>query len=54
MRSVKVMGAAAVPNAARTKNDSLSHLAVALEQRRGYWKAMVATAAKHARMVGAG
>ena len=36
--------------AAKTKNDSLSRLAVALEQRRGYWKAVVAIAAKNARL----
>ena len=44
------MGARAVLNAAKTKNDSLSRLAVALEQRRGYWKAVVAIAAKNARL----
>ena len=36
--------------AAKSKNDSLSRWAVALELRRGYWKAVVAIAAKNARM----
>ena len=35
LRSLLVMGARAVLNAAKTKNDSLSRWAVALEQRRG-------------------
>jgi transposase len=39
-----------VLNAAKTKTDSLSRWAVALEQRRGYWKAVVAIAAKNARL----
>ena len=50
LRGLLVMGARAVLNAAKTKNDSLSRWAVALEQRRGYWKAVVAIAAKNARM----
>ena len=40
----------AVLIAAKTKNDSLCRWAVALGQRRGYWKAVVAIAAKNARM----
>jgi len=36
--------------AAKAKTDSLSRWALALEQRRGYWKAVVAIAAKNARM----
>ena len=35
---------------AKGKGVSLSRWAVALEQRRGYWKAVVAIAAKNARM----
>ena len=50
LRGLLVMGARAVLNAAKTKNDSLSRWAVAVEQRRGYWKAVVAIAAKNARM----
>ena len=44
------MGARAVLNAAKSRTDSLSRWAVALEQRRGYWRAVVAIAAKNARM----
>ncbi len=50
LRSLLLMGARAVPNAAKGKSDSLSRWAVALEQRRGYWKAVVAIAANNARM----
>ena len=37
----------AVLAAAKTKDDRLSRWAVALEERRGYWKAVVAIAAKN-------
>jgi transposase len=50
LRSLLVMGARALLNAAKNKHDSLSRWAVALEARRGYWKAVVAIAAKNARM----
>ena len=50
LRSLLVMGARAVLNAAKGKTDSLSRWAVQLEQRRGYWRAIVAIAAKNARM----
>ena len=50
MRGLLVMGARAVLNAAKGKNDSLSRWALAVEKRRGYWKAVVAIAAKNARM----
>ena len=50
LRSLLVMGARAVLNAAKGKPDSLSRWAVQLEQRRGYWRAIVAIAAKNARM----
>jgi transposase len=50
LRSLLVLGARAVLNAAATKSDSLSRWAMALRQRRGYWKAVVAIAAKNARM----
>ena len=35
---------------AKGKSDGLSRWALAVEQRRGYWKAVVAIAAKNARM----
>jgi transposase len=50
LRSLLVMGARAVLAAAKSKSDSLSRWAVALAERRGYWKAVVAIAAKNARM----
>lgn len=51
LRSLLIMGARAVLNAAQDKTDGLSRWAVALQQRSGYWKAVVAIAAKNARMV---
>ena len=50
LRSLLVLGARAVLNAAANKTDSLSRWAVRLAERRGYWKAVVAIAAKNARM----
>jgi len=50
LRSLLVLGARAVLNAAAAKADSLSRWATALRERRGYWKAVVAIAAKNARM----
>lgn len=50
MRSLLVLGARAVLNAARNKTDGVSRWAVALAGRRGYWRAIVAIAAKNARM----
>ena len=50
LRSLLVLGARAVLNAAANKSDSLSRWAVQLQQRRGYWKAVVAIEAKNARM----
>lgn len=50
LRSLLVMGAKAMLNAAKTKTDSVSRWAVALAERRGYWRAVVAIAAKNARM----
>jgi transposase len=55
LRGLLVIGARAVLNAAKgkadsPKSDSLSRWAVQLERRRGYWKAVVAIAAKNARM----
>ena len=50
LRSLLVLGARAVLNAAANKTDSLSRWAVRLAERRGYWKAVVAIAEKNARM----
>ena len=50
LRSLLVLGARAVLNAAAGKTDSLSRWAIKLAERRGYWKAVVAIAAKNARM----
>jgi transposase len=50
LRSLLVLGARAVLNAAPGKTDSVSRWAVQLQLRRGYWKAVVAIAAKNARM----
>jgi transposase len=50
LRSLLIMGARAVLNAAKDKADGVSRWAVALERRAGYWKAVVAIAAKNARM----
>ena len=35
---------------AKSRSDAISSWALALQQRRGYWKAAVAIAAKNARM----
>jgi transposase len=50
LRSLLIMGSRAVLNAAKGKNDSLSRWALDLAERRGYWRATVAIAAKNARM----
>src|SRR5450755_1358304 len=50
LRTLLVLGAKAVLGAARNKHDRLSRWAMALEVRRGYWKAVIAIAAKNARM----
>lgn len=50
LRTMLILGARAVLAAAKNKTDAISRWAVALEQRRGYWKAVVAIAAKNARM----
>ena len=50
LRSLLVLGARAVLNAAAAKTDSISRWAVKLAERRGYWKAVIAIAAKNARM----
>ena len=50
LRGLLVMGARAVLAAAHHKTDRISRWAVELEKRKGYWKAVVAIAAKNARM----
>jgi transposase len=50
LRTLLIMGARAVLAAAKGKTDRLSRWATSLEARRGYWKAVVAIAAKNARM----
>lgn len=50
LRTLLVLGAKAVLAAAKNKDDRLSRWAIALEVRRGYWKAVVAIAAKNARL----
>jgi len=50
LRTLLILGAHAVLAAAKNKTDGLSRWAIALEQRRGYWKAVVAIAAKNARL----
>lgn len=50
LRGLLVNGARATLNAASGKKDSLSRWATKLAERRGYWKAVVAMAAKNARM----
>lgn len=50
LRSLLVLGARAVLAAAKGKSDALSRWAVALAERRGYWRAVVAIAAKNARL----
>jgi transposase len=50
LRMLLILGARAVLMAAKAKNDSVSRWAVALAERRGYWRAVIAIAAKNARM----
>jgi transposase len=50
LRTLLILGARAVLAAAKNRADSVSRWAIALEARRGYWKAVVAIAAKNARM----
>jgi transposase len=50
LRSLLVLGARAVLVATKNKSDPISRWAISLAQRRGYWKAIVAIAAKNARM----
>jgi transposase len=50
LRSLLVLRARAVLVAARNKTDPVSQWAISLAERRGYWRAIVAIAAKNARM----
>ena len=50
MRSLLVLGARAVLNRVKDQADSLSRWALALAERRGFWRAIVAIVAKNARM----
>jgi transposase len=50
LRTLLIMGARAVLAAAPGKSDRISRWALALEQRRGYFRAVVAIAAKNARL----
>jgi len=50
LRTLLVLGAKSVLAAAKSKDDRLSRWALALQVRRGYWRAIVAIAAKNARM----
>ena len=50
LRTLLILGARSLLNAAPGKADAVSRWAVALAERRGYWRAVVAIAAKNARM----
>lgn len=50
LRSLLVMGARAVLNSIGDKQDRYSRWARALQERRGYWRAVIAIAAKNARL----
>ena len=50
LRSLLILGGRSVLARALGKSDALSSWALALQQRRGYWRAVVAIAAKNARM----
>jgi transposase len=50
LRMLLILGARAALATARNKTDPISRWAIALAERRGYWKEVVAIAAKNARM----
>lgn len=50
LRTLLILGARAVVAAGKNKTDRLSRWAQSVAERRGYWKAVVAVAAKNARM----
>lgn len=49
LRTLLIMGGKAVLAAAKSKSDPISRWAVRVQERRGYWKAVVVIAAKNAR-----
>ncbi len=51
LRTLLILGARSVLAAAKNKSDRMSRWAISLAERRGYWKALVAVAAKNARTV---
>ena len=50
LRTLLILGARAVLASAKNKTDRMSRWATGLQERRGYWRAVVAIAAKNARM----
>jgi len=50
LRMLLILGARAVLASAKARDDALSRWAINLAERRGYWRAVVAIAAKNARM----
>jgi transposase len=50
LRMLLILGARAVLMAAKKRTDAVSRWAIALAERRGYWRAVVAVAAKNARL----
>jgi transposase len=50
LRSLLILGARSVLALAKSRSDAVSSWALALQQRRGYWKTVVAIAAKNARL----
>lgn len=50
IRTLLVLGARAVLNSASNKTEAICQWATSLAERRGYWRAIVAIAAKNARM----
>lgn len=50
LRRMLVQGARSMLIRAKNKDDAVSRWAVQLQERRGYWRAVVALAAKNARM----
>lgn len=51
LRSLLVLGARSVLNSRQGKQDGFSRWALNLHERRGYWKAVIAIAAKNARLI---
>lgn len=51
LRSLLVLGARSVLNSRQDKQDGFSRWACNLQERRGYWKAVIVIAAKNARLI---